>query len=213
MSSKRLRLNNALNKKSVNTLIKNLESYRDETIRQCCRAFVSMLADEGIQIANMTKGSYASSNPDDINMADYIYFYKEVHEPTISGCKAILIGTSTMDVYGQGVGAYAVSPILMEEFGSGAFAGPVKGSTNWLKSSDFSADASLNPVGGKGTHPNQSYANNPNGWWWVDVNGEKHHSYGYVGSHPMQRAADDMSQKIKSIGRQAFGSISLSSRG
>ena len=41
---------------------------------------------------------------------------------------------------------------------------------------------------GVGTYPDQKHAYDPNGWWYVDESGRKHHSYGNRAYMPMYHA-------------------------
>ena len=59
---------------------------------------------------------------------------------------------------------------------------------------------------GVGTYPGQTHADDPNGWWYQDENGDWKHSFGIKADMPMYKAYLMMFESINTIARQIFGS-------
>ena len=45
------------------------------------------------------------------------------------------------------------------------------------------------PGVGTGTFPGQTHASDPNGWWYMDLEGNWNHSYGITPQMPMYKAS------------------------
>jgi hypothetical protein len=58
---------------------------------------------------------------------------------------------------------------------------------------------------GVGTYPDQKHAYDPNGWWYVDESGQKHHSYGNRAYMPMYHAEEAIIIQIRHIAKEVFG--------
>lgn len=58
---------------------------------------------------------------------------------------------------------------------------------------------------GVGTYPGQTHAESPYGWWYVDENGQKHHSYGNRAYMPMYHAEEAIVLAVRQIAREVFG--------
>lgn len=72
----------------------------------------------------------------------------------------------------------------------------------------FGTDSYPLPSGdkyGMGTYPGKGHWNDPNGWWYIDENGEKHHSYGNRAYMPMYHAEQAMIIQIRAIAKEVFG--------
>lgn len=72
----------------------------------------------------------------------------------------------------------------------------------------FGTDSYPLPSGykyGMGTYPGKGHWNDPNGWWYIDENGEKHHSYGNRAYMPMYHAEQAIVMQIRSIAKEVFG--------
>lgn len=177
MANKRIEIS-LFGKGRLDTGIKKVEAFRDELPRKC-EQIVSELASKGIQVANIA--SMGNS------LGEYVYFYKKIEAPTKVGCQALMIGQNTQRVFGEGVSHKEISPILMLEYGSGLLA-------QGHPSKIFAGV----PVG-RGTFPNQTHANDPNGWYYMDLTGKWHHSYGIAPTAPMQKAYDEMQTHIKEV--------------
>ena len=170
-----------LDTEEINNLIEDLNAYADMLTTKCLM-FVQALADVGIKTAKANVGQYQN----------LIVFSKEVDE-TETGAKAIIIATDGQKIirswqYHGGIKTAEVSPLLMAEFGSGWHA----------KVLDDVAGV------GQGTFPDQKHAFDPRGWWWVDENGEKHHSTGEAPTYPMHSASVAMVFEIQRIAEEIF---------
>ncbi len=123
----------------------------------------------------------------------YIRLTSEI-TPEQAGCRAVLYMEDTSKIVSEwqtleGVKRATVSPMLMLEFGSG-----------------LKAENPANIPGvGTGTFPGQTHAENPGGWWYMDLDGVWHHSNGVSARMPMYFAGKEMREKIVSIARVVFG--------
>ena len=59
---------------------------------------------------------------------------------------------------------------------------------------------------GVGTYPGQTHAFDPNGWWYRDSVGDRHHSYGTRATSPMLKASMVIIHEIRRIAREVYGS-------
>ena len=123
----------------------------------------------------------------------YIRVASEI-TPEQAGYRAVLYMEDTSKIVSEwqtleGVKRATVSPMLMLEFGSG------------LKAEN---PANI-PGAGTGTFPGQTHAENPGGWWYMDLDGVWHHSNGVSARMPMYFAGKEMREKIVSIARVVFG--------
>ena len=173
----------SLSQSSIQNAIKELRQYQNDLNRKC-EIFCQRLAELGIQTAKENTG----------NFGKYISFTYEVKDRT-KGCKAVMVATNTGIIHSEwqtkeGVKSADVSPILMCEFGSGLKAE----NTKWI------------PGVGTGTFPGQTHAEDPNGWYWMDLDGEWHHSYGVTPKMPMYHASIEMILNIRKIAREVFRS-------
>ena len=113
--------------------------------------------------------------------------------PEQAGCRAVLYMEDISKIVSEwqtleGVKRATVSPVLMLEFGSG-----------------LQAENPANIPGvGTGTFPGQTHAENPGGWWYMDLDGVWHHSNGVSARMPMYFAGKEMRAKIVSIAREVF---------
>lgn len=171
-----------LNTKGVEDAIKSITTYKKDLHGKCVQ-LVKEMADLGIQTANF----YTTSS--------LVFFGKDI-EDTSTGCKAIMYGKDLAPIIQTWVGVGGevrteeVSPLLMAEFGSG-----------------FKAKNPNNVGGvGQGTFPNQTHAFDRNGWWWMDLDGEWHHSYGIEPTQPMYKASIAMLTQIDGVIRKVFRS-------
>ena len=177
-----MRLRYSLTKKgSLNELIQQLEEY-EKKLDSRFQNFLSRLMDVGIEVAKAKLGDYEG----------YVEFRKEISEN-----EGILIATDGEKILKEWYTnakktqkrSYEISPLLMKEFGSG-----------WLAvvMSDI-------PGVGQGTMPNSyGHANDPNGWYWYDEDGKKHHSIGEAPTFPMYSAAIEMMREIDNIAKETL---------
>ena len=171
-----------LSVKGIEQLKKDLQGYKD-SLNKKCEIFIRRLAESGIIVAQQNVG----------NFGKYITFSITTN-PTATGCKGIMVATNTGIINSEwltedGVKSADVNPLLMVEFGSGLRAKNPKNV----------------PGVGTGTFPGQQHASNPQGWWYMDLNGEWHHSYGVTPKMPMYNASIKMHTEINRIAREVFG--------
>lgn len=57
---------------------------------------------------------------------------------------------------------------------------------------------------GPGTYPGQKHAMDPKGWWFVDADGEKHHTLGNAPSMAMYNTAKELRERIEEVAREVF---------
>lgn len=175
-------LKSDLSVSGIKNLQKQLQDYQ-KSLASKCEEFIRRLAEIGIETAKHNTG----------NFGHYITFSVKT-EPNKDGCKGLMIATETGKIISQwqtkdGIKSADVSPLLMVEFGSG-----------------WRAENPMNVPGvGQGTFPDQSHAFDKDGWYWVDLNGELHHSYGITPKMPMYNAYLAMEMKIIETAKDVFG--------
>jgi hypothetical protein len=167
--------------KSIRKATRYLEKEKSSLQEKCIR-FANLLADKGIRVAAMNAGTA---------FASYIIFSKEIIDSDQNGCKAIMYGKNTQAVFGEGVNASEISPILFVEYGAGI--------NNALPPQVVDGIEV-----GAGTFPGQQYALDPNGWYYMDNEGVWHHSDGYAPHAPMQKAYDEMVKQQEKIANRIF---------
>lgn len=173
-----------LDTKSIKKVKDEIEKYQ-LSLKVKSEELVNRLLDEGIKVAYQHVGRYAG----------YVEFTKEV-ENDGKNVIGMLIGKdsqpfiSTWKVKG-GEKSVVVSGILINEFGSG-----------WLANVIWNV-----PGVGQGTFPDQKHAFDPQGWYWTDTEGVKHHSRGEEPHYPMYFADMTMLSQIDSIAREVFNDI------
>lgn len=162
-----------------------LRKYQNDLSAKC-RRFTQALATKGIIVAQQNTGEYGK----------YIMFSAETEKEKY-GARTILIATNVSTIISQwqtrdGMREAEVSPLLMAEFGAG-----------------LRANISNNPTArelgmGTGSFPGQTHAEDPEGWWYMDMDGEWHHSYGTYPSMPMWNAANEIIDQIRDTAREVF---------
>lgn len=173
---------NIFSTSSIQELQKQLKDYKD-SLNDKCEQFVRELADSGISVAKQNVGNYGK----------YITFSVKKEQST-NGCKGILLASNTGIIKSEwrtkdGVKTADVSPLLMAEFGSG-----------------MRAENPMDVPGvGQGTFPGGTHGKDPSGWWWMDMNGEWHHSRGVSPTMPMYHASLEMITRIQDIAKKVFG--------
>ena len=167
----------------IETLKKQLLNYK-QSLNDKCITFIQRLSDEGIVVAKQNVGGFGK----------YITFSTTItHEN--GGYHGIMLATNTGIIVSQwktkdGEKSADVSPLLMVEFGAGLKAKNPKNI----------------PGVGTGTFPGQTHASDPNGWWYMDLDGVWHHSYGLEPKMPIYKASLEMHKKILRIAREVFSS-------
>ena len=179
----------SLDEKEIKRAIREVESYKKELVTKCHK-FVERLADEGIKVAVRNTGQYGQ----------YITFSKDIKDSNV-GAIAVMTGKSgeliRMWIGEDGlVTSASVMPILMAEFGSGWKASDASGKPN--------ADKAKLVGAGQGTFPDQIHAFDPDGWYWMDLQGNWHHSTGEEPTMPMFKAVLGMKVQIKRIAGAVF---------
>lgn len=174
-----------LSVREINAAQKQLSDYKKQ-ITQKCEEFAKRLCDAGILVATQNTGSYGK----------YITFYSEITSHG-SGIKAVLAATNTGLLKSEwrtrdGTKSVDVSPLLMAEFGSGLKA-------DNPRAGEFGM--------GTGTFPGQTHAGDPEGWWYMDLDGEWHHSYGVTPTMPMCKASQEMIKNVRRIAKEVFGGV------
>ena len=166
--------------KSIKEVIDLLEDYK-RNLNDKVGEFVNRLLDVGIETAQANTGDYGQ----------YIQFEKKI-EGT-NDVIGVLIATDTKVLSqwqtSKGVVGYEVSPLLLAEFGSG-----------WLSKVKYDIQGV-----GQGTMPNsKGHATDLKGWFWKDLDGKKHHSYGEKPTYPMYSAISAMLFEIDRIANEVF---------
>lgn len=167
----------------IDRAIKELQSYQN-SLDAKCQQLCERLCNEGIKIAQAHIGSSG--------FGKYIRLSSEI-TPEKAGCKAIFFMEDSQKIISQwqnqdGVQSKEISPALMLCFGSG------------LKAE--------NPTGapGVGAGSYGEHGLDPNGWWYMDLNGVWHHSTGIEPKMPMYNAAKELRNKVVSIAKDVFKS-------
>ena len=169
---------------SIQAAQREIQKYQQDLSRKC-ETLCRRLTGEGIRVAQAHIGGSG--------FGKYILLSSEI-TPEQAGCRAVLYMEDISKIVSEwqtmeGVKRATVSPMLMLEFGSG------------LKAKN---PANI-PGVGTGTFPGQTHAENPGGWWYMDLDGVWHHSNGVSARMPMYFAGKEMRAKIVSIAREVFG--------
>ena len=165
----------------LNQTVKYLRDYA-ERLRTRCGQFVNELADIGIDTARWYLFNIINdTNGEMISLGDKVSFSKKTPENP-DGATCIIIPVSEPFLSVWQTGSAVVDPLLMAEFGSGMFA----------------------VEGHRGTFPEQKHAFDPNGWYWRDMGGQLHHSYGIQPTRPLLRAKEEMERQIVAVAERVF---------
>lgn len=173
-----------LSVREVQAAIKEIKAYQNDLNRKC-ELLCEKLCAEGIQIAQAHIGSSG--------FGKYIHLGSEI-TPERAGCRAVLYMEDTAKITSEwrtkeGTKSAAISPVLMLEFGSG------------LKAQ--------NPAGisgaGTGTFPGGKHGGDPGGWYYMDLEGNWHHSTGVSPKMPMYYAGKELREKVVAIAKEVFG--------
>lgn len=173
-----------LSVREVQVAIKEVKACQNDLNRKC-EDLCHRLTAEGIQIAQAHIG--------DSGFGKYIHLGSEITSER-AGCRAVLYMEDTSKIKSEwrtkeGTRGATISPMLMLEFGSG------------LKAK--------NPAGisgvGTGTFPGQTHAEDPGGWYYMDLDGNWHHSTGVSAKMPMYFAGKEMRERIVTVAKEIFG--------
>lgn len=174
----------SLSQSSIQAAIKELKQYQNDLNRKCeelCRRLTA----EGMSIAQVHIGSSGFGR--------YIHLSSEITLQQ-AGCRAVFYMEDSQKIVSQwqtleGTKSAEVSPSLMIEFGSG-----------------LKAENPANVPGvGQGTFPGQTHAKDASGWYYMDLNGEWHHSTGVTPHMPMYYAGKELRDKVVAIAKEVFG--------
>lgn len=177
------RISFGLSVSEIQAAIKEVKAYQNDLNRKC-QLLCERLTAEGMAIAQAHIGSSG--------FGKYIRLGSEI-TPKQAGCKAILYMRDSSKIVSQwqtleGVKSAEISPALMLEFGSG------------LKAE--------NPAGvtgvGTGTFPGSTHGAEPGGWYYMDLNGEWHHSTGISPKMPMYYVGKELREKVAEVAREIF---------
>ena len=188
MAKKNIRIK--LNADSINNAIKELEDYK-KRLQWKCEQFVDRLADVGIKYAK--QHILVEDNGVIVDRSDLVYFEKELAS-NIDGAVCIVVPYSNpylsawkRSAESEEVLTAEVDPLLMAEFGSGAYA----------------------VDGHAGTFPSSTAKDNVahGSWAWFDEGGVKHYSKGNTPSRPIYNAKEEIRQQIELVAAEVFRTI------
>ena len=171
-----------LSVKGIEQLKKDLLNYKNNTLQNLLKQYVTALAQEGISIGKQNVGGFGK----------YITFSIQT-EVSKDGCKALMLASetgkiiSTWKSYGE-IKSAEVSPLLMAEFGSG-----------WGAENPMQI-----PGVGQGTFPGQTHAFDKEGWYWLDENDNLNYSRGITAKMPMYKASIRIQEIAKKKAKEIF---------
>lgn len=171
-----------LSVKGIEQLKKDLLNYKDNTLPNLLKQYVTALAQEGIFVAKQNVGGFGK----------YITFSVKT-EVSKDGCKALMLASengkiiSTWKSYGE-IKSAEVSPLQMAEFGSG-----------WGAENPMQI-----PGVGQGTFPGQTHAFDKEGWYWLDENDNLNYSRGITAKMPMYKASIRIQEIAKKKAKEIF---------
>lgn len=166
----------------IEQLKKDLLDYKNNTLPNLLKQYITALAQEGISVGKQNVGGFGK----------YITFSIQT-EVSKDGCKALMLASekgkiiSTWKSYGE-IKSAEVSPLLMAEFGSGW------GAENPMQIPDV----------GQGTFPGQTHAFDKEGWYWLDENDNLNYSRGITAKMPMYKASIRIQEIAKKKAKEIF---------
>ena len=175
-----------LSVKGIEQLKKDLLNYKDNTLPNLLKQYVTTLAQEGIFVAKQNVGGFGK----------YITFSIKTN-PRKDGCTALLYAIDSEKIISQwktkdGMKSAEVSPLLMAEFGSG-----------------WGAENPTNVPGvGQGTFPSETAQQNAfkeEGWYWMGLDGTWKHSRGIEAKLPMYKASIRIQEVAIKKAKEIFG--------
>lgn len=179
------RIHLVLSHSSIQDCIRQLEEYKNG-LQPKLQKVADKLADIGVDVIQANLGEYG----------EFIEVKKELKESTPEQAKYIVCMINTQMVtkwwFRNGTLVHEdVNPVLMTEFGSGAYA-----------RNDFRSSMAGS---GRGSFPNQRHAFDDEGWSWTTPDGKTHHSFGEEPSAPLYNAYWTMYMDVASVIREVFG--------
>lgn len=166
----------------IEQLKKDLLDYKNNTLPNLLKQYITALAQEGISVGKQNVGGFGK----------YITFSIQT-EVSKDGCKALMLASetgkiiSTWKSYGE-IKSAEVSPLLMAEFGSG-----------WGAENPMQI-----PGVGQGTFPGQTYAFDKEGWYWIDEDDNLNYSRGITAKMPMYKASIRIQEIAKKKAKEIF---------
>lgn len=167
----------------IKQLKKDLLDYKNNTLPNLLKQYVTELAQEGISVGKQNVGGFGK----------YITFSIQT-EVSKDGCKALMLASengkiiSTWKSYGE-IKSAEVSPLLMTEFGSG-----------WGAENPMQI-----PGVGQGTFPGQTHAFDKEGWYWLDEDDNLNYSRGITAKMPMYKASIRIQEIAIKKAKEIFG--------
>lgn len=172
-----------LSVKGIEQLKKDLLNYKENTLPNLLKQYVTALTHEGISVGEQNVGGFSK----------YITFSIQT-EVSKDGCKALMLASetgkiiSTWKSYGE-IKSAEVSPLLMAEFGSG-----------WGAENPMQI-----PGVGQGTFPGQTHAFDKEGWYWTDEDDNLNYSKGITAKMPMYKASIRIQEIAIKKAKEIFG--------
>lgn len=165
---------------SIDRLIKELETYK-QSLNDRTRLLIEALAAEGIKILN---AELSGISP----------YYREGKDGDIETNTGELVesdGKWSCRIHMSGGQA------LFVEFGAGAIL-------------NTSVGGSLHPKGAElgmtiGSYPDQTHADDPEGWWYTDRWGESQHTYGTPTFAPLYNTSEELIASIYEVAKRVYG--------
>ena len=165
----------------LNQTIDELHQYA-QRLSERCEMFVNELADIGIEVARVNLTPLVNdTDGNTLDLSSLVAFTKDVSFDTETAT-CIIIPESHVFINEWETGEALVDPLMMYEFGSGQFA----------------------VEGHRGTFPNQRYAFDPKGWYWRDLGGALHRSFGIQPTRPLFKAKEEMRKQIHAVAERVF---------
>ena len=172
-----------LSVKGIEQLKKDLLDYKNNTLPNLLKQYITALAQEGISVGKQNVGGFGK----------YLTFSVKT-EVSKDGCKALMLASengkiiSTWKSYGE-IKSAEVSPLQMAEFGSGW------GAENPMQIPDV----------GQGTFPGQAHAFDKEGWYWIDEDDNLNYSKGITAKMPMYKASIRIQEIAIKKAKEIFG--------
>ena len=172
-----------LSVKGIEQLKKDLLDYKNNTLPNLLKQYITALAQEGISVGKQNVGGFGK----------YLTFSVKT-EVSKDGCKALMLASengkiiSTWKSYGE-IKSAEVSPLQMTEFGSG-----------WGAENPMQI-----PEVGQGTFPGQTHAFDKEGWYWTDEDDNLNYSRGITAKMPMYKASIRIQEIAIKKAKEIFG--------
>lgn len=163
----------------INKVIKEVDNYW-KMLQSKNRVFCGKLTDMGYEVVKANVGE----SP----LGSYVKVNLKYPSQTANKIKAVVFATGTTLNTEWGY----VYPLMMIEFGAGIHYNPVDNPN----ASKFGM--------GVGAFPNQTHAFDNDGWFYMDIDGQWHHSYGVKATMPMYQASHEIIKNIRRVAQEVF---------